>query len=80
MFGTDDDNSNPATGRYYKSSNNLPWGINIVYKFKWMKEKQEITKGYLHFGDWAESGGTQYADWYKDIEGYRDNTFLDADE
>lgn len=80
LFGTSDDNSNPATGKYYKSSNNLPWGINIVYKFKWMKEKQEITKGYLHFGDWAESGGTQYADWYKDLEGYRDNTFLDADE
>ncbi len=80
LFGTADDNSNPATGRYYKSSNNLPWGINIVYKFKWMKEKQEITKGYLHFGDWAESGGTQYADWYKDLDGYRDNTFLDADE
>lgn len=80
LFGTADDNSNPATGRYYKTANNLPWGLNIVYRFKWMKEKQDITKGYLHFGDWAESSGTQYADWYKDLPGYRDNTFLDADK
>ncbi len=80
LFGTADDSSNPSTGRYYKSKNNLPWGINIDYKFKWMKEKQDITLGYLHFGDWAESDGTQYADWYKDLPGYRDNSFLDADE
>ncbi len=80
LFGTADDDSNPATGRYYKTSKNLPWAINIDYKFKWMKEKQDITKGYLHFGDWAESGGTQYDDWYKDLPGYRDNTYLDADE
>jgi LruC domain-containing protein len=80
LLGTGDDDSNPATGRYYKTDKNLPWGINIVYRFKWMKEKQEIIKGYLHFADWAESGGTQYADWYKDLPGYRDNTFLDADK
>ncbi len=80
LFGTADDSSLPASGRYYKSANNLPWGINIVYKFKWMKEKQDITKGYLRFGDWAESAGVQYADWYKDLSGYRDDTFLDADE
>lgn len=80
LFGTGDDDSNPATGRYYKSNKNLPWGLNIVYRFKWMKEKQEITKGYLHFADWAESGGTQYTDWYKDLPGYRNNTFLDSDK
>jgi LruC domain-containing protein len=80
LFGTADDSSVPASGRYYKSANNLPWAINIVYQFKWMKEKQDITSGYLHFGEWAESDGTQYADWYKDLPGYRDNSFLDADE
>ncbi len=80
LFKTDDDDSNPATGRYYKTDKNLPWGINIVYRFKWMKEKQEIIKGYLHFGDWAESNGQQYPDWYKDLPGYRDNTYLDSDK
>jgi len=44
-----------------------------------MKEKQEIINGYLHFADWAESGGTQYPDWYKDLPGYRDESFLDSD-
>jgi len=80
LFGTADDSSVPSSGRFYKTSNNLPWAINIVYKFKWMKEKQEITTGYLHFGDWAESDGAQYADWYKDLPGYRNDSFLDADE
>ena len=77
LFGTDDDTSDPATGRYYKADTSLPWAINIVYDFVWMKEKQEIVKGYLKFGDWAESGGTQYQDWYKDLAGYRDDNFLD---
>ena len=79
LIGTGDDTGDPATGRYYKTDKNLPWGINIVYDFKWMKEKQEIINGYLHFAEWAESGGTQYPDWYKDLPGYRDDTFLDDD-
>ncbi len=79
LFGTNDDTSDPASGRYYKSNKNLPWAINIVYDFKWMKEKQEIINGYLHFAEWAESGGSQYPDWYKDLQGYRDESFLDDD-
>ncbi len=77
FFGTLDDTSDPATGRYYKSANNLPWAINIVYDFVWPLENKEITQGYLKFGAWAQSGGTDFADWYKDLEGYRDNQYLD---
>ncbi len=77
LFGTGDDDSDPATGKYYKTENNLPWGINIVYDFVWMKEKQQITWGYLKFADWATSGGTVYQDWYKDLPGYRDDSQLD---
>jgi LruC domain-containing protein len=80
LLGTEDDDSNPATGRYYKTENNLPWGINIVYDFVWMKEKQQITWGYLKFADWATSGGTVYQDWYKDLPGYRDDSQLDYQE
>ncbi len=76
FFGTADDTSNPPS-RYYKTANNLPWGINIVYDFVWPLESRQITQGYLKFGPWAESGGTQFADWYKNIEGYRDNQYLD---
>jgi len=77
FIGTGDDTSDPLSGRYYKTSTNLPWVINIVYDFVWMKEKSEINTGYLKFNDWAESGGTQYQDWYKDLPGYRDDNFLD---
>lgn len=77
LFGTLDDDSDPATGRYYKTSTNLPWAINIVYDFVWMKEKQEITLGYLKFDEWAQSGGTEYQDWYKDLPGYRNDSYLD---
>jgi LruC domain-containing protein len=80
LFGTDDDDSNPAAGRYYKTKNNLPWGINIVYDFVWMKEKQEIILGYLKFSEWASSGGVLYPDWYKDLPGYRDDSYLDYQE
>jgi LruC domain-containing protein len=77
LFGTEDDTSDPATGRYYKTEKNLPWAINIVYDFEWMKEKVEIVNGYLHFAEWAESGGTQYQDWYKDLPGYRNESLID---
>ena len=76
-FDTNDDTSDPLIGRYYKSAINLPWAINIVYDFVWPLESRQITQGYLKFGDWAESGGTQFQDWYKDLPGYRDNNYLD---
>ena len=76
-FGTNDDTSDPAIGRYYKSATNLPWAINIVYDFVWPLESREITQGYLKFGDWAESGGALFPEWYKDKQGYRNNEYLD---
>jgi LruC domain-containing protein len=74
MFGTGDDDSDPATGRYYKTANNLPWGISIPEKFDYTWELVEVVFGHLKFGDWAESGGTLYPDWYKNLPGYRDAT------
>jgi LruC domain-containing protein len=74
LFGTGDDDSDPATGRYYKTSNNLPWAISIPQKFDYTWELVEVVFGHLKFGDWAESGGTLYTDWYKDLPGYRDAT------
>ncbi|MFK5856326.1 MAG: LruC domain-containing protein, partial [Bacteroidota bacterium] len=34
-FGTFNDDSNPATGKYYKTENNLPWAINITEPFNY---------------------------------------------
>ncbi|MCX6288132.1 MAG: LruC domain-containing protein [Bacteroidetes bacterium] len=72
LFGTGNDNSNPATGRYYKTSANLPWAINLVQKFDYTWENVQVITGYLQFGNWAESGGSSYPDWYMNLSGYRD--------
>ena len=75
-FGTADDDSNPATGRYYKNSINLPWGIDIIHDFVYPKEKSAINLGYTKFGSWAQSGGQNYNDWYKDQSDYRNYSHL----
>ncbi len=75
-FGTENDDSNPATGKYYKTSNNLPWSIDVPAEFDYPIEKIVIIQAYLHFAEWAESSGSQYADWYLALSGYRDNSVI----
>ncbi len=41
-FGTMDDNSDPNTGRYYKTGKNLPWAINITESFDYLIEKTKL--------------------------------------
>lgn len=74
LFGSSNDNSIPASGRYYKTVNNLPWAINLVQKFDYTWENVQVISGYLKFGAWAESGGSSYPDWYQNLGGYRDAT------
>ncbi len=76
LLGTGDDNSIPAEGRFYKTKKNLPWGIFIAQVFVWPIEKQDITQAYNYFGEWVESHGTLFPDWYKDKPGYRNNSLL----
>ncbi|MBI9068217.1 MAG: LruC domain-containing protein [Salinivirgaceae bacterium] len=89
LFGTQHDDSettwdwssgysftNPAD--FYKTSTNLPWGLEIVTEeFRVPNEKTEIIDAYPQFKDWAESGGTINQDWYD----YPDDTktFLPSD-
>ena len=70
-FGTHQDDSDPTTGKYYKTENNLPWAINIYESFDYPKEKVDIINAYNHFVEWAESNGVSYPDWYKNTSGYR---------
>ncbi len=76
LFGSLHDNSNPSTGRFYVTSANLPWGINIYESFDYPIEKQEILDSYLKFDDWAESGGVLFSDWYKNLPGYRNEGLI----
>ncbi len=73
LFGTGNDNSNVSAARYYVTATGLPWAINIpASPFDYSLEEVGITSGYLKFQDWAESGGTQFADWFSNTgSGYR---------
>ncbi|MCX6284989.1 MAG: DUF4842 domain-containing protein, partial [Bacteroidetes bacterium] len=60
-------------GRYYKTTNNLPWALNIPVSFDYPWEKVSVLSAYNYFATWAESGGVSYPDWYKDLPGYRNS-------
>lgn len=70
-LGTFEDNSNAAIFRYYMTKQNLPFAISLPESFAYPAEKNAIISAYLKFGIWAQSGGSQYQDWYKGYSGYR---------
>jgi len=74
LFGTDDDDSETKKGRYYKTSGNLPWALNIPAQWDYTAERNEISMAFYFFRNWAESSGLEYNDWYMEKEGYRDYT------
>jgi len=71
FFGTEDDRSIPAEGKYYRTATRLPWAINMMHGFVVPIEGIAINNGYNKFNEWAESGGTLFSDWYKNNPGYR---------
>ena len=78
LFGTQDDNTNIAAGRYYVTKSGLPYTLNLSQPgFNYPIEGKDITQAYLHFAEWAASGGTVYKDWYTNLaDGYRNNLFI----
>jgi LruC domain-containing protein len=76
ILGTNADNSNSAIGRYYKTANNLPFAINIPETFSYPLEREAIINGHLKFAAWAQSGGTQFQDWYRNLSEYRNSSKL----
>ncbi|MBE0649372.1 MAG: LruC domain-containing protein [Bacteroidales bacterium] len=73
-FGTMADATDPSTGKYYQTASNLPWALDVPVSFAYPVETVDILNAYNHFADWAQSGGTQYANWYMDKSGYRVST------
>jgi LruC domain-containing protein len=71
LFGTGDDDSDPNSGRYYKTVNNYPWAIATPVKFTYPSEKKDIVNAHNKFAAWAQSSGNNFADWYTDQPGYR---------
>lgn len=65
-LGMYDDTSNSSKDRYFKTSNNLPWGLNIYESFTPSSEGVSIDESYSRFISWAISGGEDDEDWYQD--------------
>ncbi len=77
LFGTNNDASNIGTSTYYKTQNNLPWALNMPSSFKHPVEQQDVTGAYLNFAPWAQSGGTNFTDWYSNTSpGYRNDAHI----
>lgn len=75
LFGTFDDASNQAIGKYYMNKENAPWAISFTDTFSYPVEAKAISDAYLHFLEWAKSGGTLYKDWYSNTAaGYRNTS------
>lgn len=70
LFGTGHDKSSTATGKYYKTSNGMPWALNIYSEFRYPNETKPITDAYNFFSTWAESAGSIKEDWYMSKAGY----------
>jgi len=65
LFMTQDDTTNPGSGRYYKTAENLPWAIHLPVSWDHPIERSEIIWGYVNFAAWAESSGSNNQEWYK---------------
>ncbi len=77
LFGTGEDTSEPANGRYYMADSNLPWAISYKYATKYAIETVSIDRAYNHFLEWAQSMGVQYPDWYNvNKTGYANKSLL----
>lgn len=76
LLGTLDDDSDATSGRYFKTVTNLPWAISIYESFDYPIEKQEIVWAHLKFAEWAASGGVLFPNWYQNINGYRNSSFI----
>jgi len=77
LFGTGNDDTQPGINKYYKSITNLPWAIDIYGKFYYPTETSDISGAYLHFGNWAESNGQLYQDWWLNTgSGYRNENLI----
>ena len=71
LFRTGSDDSDPKSGRYYVTPQNMPFAIDIAGPFDYPVEKIAIAKAHLKFSEWAQSGGKLFVDWYNPLKGYR---------
>lgn len=76
FFGQMQDDTRPASNKYYKTANNLPWALNVSSSIPYTHTTNDFVTAYLKFAEWAQSNGTLYTDWYLNNVGYRDASKL----
>lgn len=64
LFGLVDDTSDINSSRYFKTSGNLPWAIEIGTDWRHPLETIDIIEAYPSFKEWVESGGANNTDWH----------------
>ncbi|MCF8372436.1 MAG: LruC domain-containing protein [Bacteroidales bacterium] len=72
-FGQGEDVSSASNSEYYKTVENYPFGLETPVPLDYPTEKQDIVTAHLKFGNWAQSSGSQFPDWYDNKPGYRNN-------
>jgi LruC domain-containing protein len=73
LFGQGDDVSSSSNSTYYKTVENYPFAIETPVPLDYPTEKQDIVTVHLKFGNWAQTSGSQYPDWYDNKPGYRNS-------
>ncbi len=74
LLGTGHDDTKINGSKTYLTSNNLPFAINIPERFAYPVESADVTSAHLKFAAWAQSGGTLFTDWYKNLSGNRNSS------
>lgn len=64
QFGKLDDTSDPATARYFRNQNNLPWALKIPTQWHYPREYIDVVWAYPDYEAWVESSGQQAGNWY----------------
>ena len=73
LFGIGHDDTKLNGSKTYLTPDNLPFAINIPERFAYPIESADVTTAHLKFAAWAQSGGTLFTDWYKNLSGNRNS-------
>ncbi|MDD1779950.1 LruC domain-containing protein [Enterovibrio sp. ZSDZ35] len=78
-YGWWSDSSDPATNRYFKTSDNLPWAILVPDDWHWPREHVDVVEVYSELAGYAETGGENNVDWYL-LEKATENKYYSVEE
>lgn len=65
FYGIAQDDSDPSSDKYYRTTQNMPWGILISSPWNHPSEYIDISEAFPEFAEWATSGGVSKPTWYQ---------------